>query len=369
MGNTQSEAYAKRDAYKKQIEAGLRAEAAGVTVSLYAAQWMKTYKSNIGIRTQNEHIRELNTMIDLIGDKRLSDVVPSDIQNVYNQRAGKSASYIRHLSQTVDAMFQSAVADRLISHNPCLSVKPPKGKAGTHRAIDDWERQLILQSIGNHRFAPAVMVMLYAGLRRGEALALNIDRDVDFQSMTITVRQAVRFENNDPLIVSPKTESGERTIPMLDILASILAEQHGLLAKSANGHIMTETAFQCSWQSYISYLEQLQNGDSKRWYGRRSGQGESFLKQHPWQSVTIQPHDLRHSYCTMLYNSGIDLKTAQKWMGHADQTMTMRIYTHLTAEREAASAQKLRENVNHQILFGMQNGMQTNRTPFKTIDI
>ena len=73
-----------------------------------------------------------------------------------------------------------------------------------------------------------------------------------------------------------------------------------------------------------------------------------------WKEYWVRPHDLRHSYCTMLYDSGIDLKTAQKWMGHADQTMTPRVYTHLTAEREEESARLLREKVNARVQSGVQ---------------
>lgn len=356
MGATQSEAYAKRDAYKKQLDAGLRAEAVGITVAQYAEQWLKTYKSGTGIRTHNEHVRELNTLIKIIGPKPLKEVVPSDIQTVFNQRAGNSASYIRHLSQTVKGLFASAVADRLIIFNPCSATSPPKGPAGTHRAIESWERELILDS--SHSFKPAIMVMLYAGLRRGEALALNVDRDVDFQRMTLTVREAVRFESNTAVIVSPKTDAGERTLPLLDILAQELRRIHGLVAPSAAGLIMSETAFRRAWSSYISNLEKHLNGDSKRWYGHRAGQKEDYCEKHPWKEITIRPHDLRHSYCTMLYNAGIDLKTAMLWMGHADQTMTLRIYTHLTAEHEAEAAQKLRLAVNKKISDGVQNGVQ-----------
>ncbi len=332
MGNTQAEAYAKRDAYKRQLEAGIRADAAGVPLPEYAATWLQTYKSGVSDNTYNDYARMVEAFVCIVGDKPLRDIVPSDIQQAYNSISGKSRSYVSKYTQLVKAMFSSAAADRLIVGNPCLQAKAPKSTSGTHRSIEPWERELILRS--DHRFKPAVMCMLYAGLRRGEALALNIDRDVDFSAMTITVREAVRFEAGRPVVVDPKTESGERTVPMLDILASELSGLHGLVAPSASGVLMTKTAFRRAWDGYLHSL--------------------SVLADRP---VFLRAHDLRHSFCTMLYDSGIDLKTAQKWMGHADQTMTMRIYTHLTSEREAESARQLREKVN-QNLSGRQNGRQ-----------
>jgi integrase len=261
--------------------------------------------------------------------------VPSDVKKAYNSLAGYSYSYVSMYTQLIKAMFAAAVADRILLSSPCLSIKPLKAEAGTHRAIEEGERRLILQS--GHRFTPAVMVMLYAGLRRGEVLALNVDRDVDFNAMTITVREAVRFDNNAPIISDPKTEAGKRTIPLLDVLAAVLRPIHCLVAPSSTGGLMSETSVKKAWSSYLVHLRTL-GAD---------------------QPVRIRMHDLRHSFCTMLYDAGIDIKTAMKWMGHADQTMTLRIYTHLTAEKEAAAANKLRHAVNDHLASGMQNGMQT----------
>jgi len=356
LGSTQSEAYAKRDAYKKQIEAGLRAEMEGIGLLQYATSWVHVYKHHVTDRTFGDYVRYLNAFVNAVGDKRISDIVPSDIQKAYNGLSGYSYSYISTYTQLVNGMFSAAVADRIILSNPCLSVKTPKANAGSHRAIEEWERQLILQSA--HRFTPAVLTMLFAGLRRGEVLALNVGRDVDFKNMTITVSEAVRFDNNIPIISDPKTEAGKRTIPLLDILADVLQPIQGLVAPSASGTLMSESAVKKAWKSYVIHLETLLNSDIKRWYGNRKGQGEAWLQDHPWQKIDLRTHDLRHSYCTMLYDSGIDIKTAMKWMGHADQTMTLRIYTHLTSEKEAASANKLRSKVNQKIRASMQKSMQ-----------
>lgn len=67
-------------------------------------------------------------------------------------------------------------------------------------------------------------------------------------------------------------------------------------------------------------------------------------------------HDLRHSFCTMLYDAGVDLKSAMLWMGHADQQTTMSIYTHLTEQRRTEAEIALRNA--EKKAFGMQNGMQ-----------
>lgn len=51
----------------------------------------------------------------------------------------------------------------------------------------------------------------------------------------------------------------------------------------------------------------------------------------------FQPHDLRHTFATALYDAGVDVKSAQYYLGHADIRVTMDLYTHLSEEREKKS--------------------------------
>ena len=57
----------------------------------------------------------------------------------------------------------------------------------------------------------------------------------------------------------------------------------------------------------------------------------------------IRCHVFRHTYRTMLYEAGIDLKTAQRWMEHVDEKKILRIYAHLTERQEQKAVEKLKE--------------------------
>ena len=47
----------------------------------------------------------------------------------------------------------------------------------------------------------------------------------------------------------------------------------------------------------------------------------------------------------MLYEAGIDLKTTQRWMGHADEQMILHVYAHLTDKQEQKSVERLKAYV------------------------
>lgn len=317
-GATQSEALAARAAYIRDEEQQLKHTQP--TVREYATSWLPIHRANVSSKTYNDYAKQVDALIAKIGDKYLRAVTPTDIKSVYMHYVGYSDSTIKRARILYKGIFRSAVADGYIHVNPCddVQAQPHKGTVGTHRAISEAERKAIHGTI--HRLRPAVMVMLYAGLRRGEAMALNIDRDVDFAKKVIHVREAVRFESNQPILTSPKTEAGEREIPMIDILASELRGKHGLLLPSANGTLCSDTAFRRAWDSYLRAIGTI-----------------------PGAEAPIRPHDLRHSYCTMLRDAGVDLKIAMQWMGHADKDMILKIYDHITPKRVETSVSHLND--------------------------
>ena len=57
----------------------------------------------------------------------------------------------------------------------------------------------------------------------------------------------------------------------------------------------------------------------------------------------LTPHYFRHNYASILYRTGVDVLSAQRYLGHTDPATTMRIYTHLADETEMKDAEKVRK--------------------------
>ncbi len=49
----------------------------------------------------------------------------------------------------------------------------------------------------------------------------------------------------------------------------------------------------------------------------------------PCASIPLPPHQLRHTFCTLMYFAGVDVLTARDQMGHKDISVTLGIYTAL----------------------------------------
>lgn len=183
-------------------------------------------------------------------------------------------------------------------------------------------------------FTAYVALCAFAGLRRGEALGVQVG-DIDFLGRTLRVaRQLQRAKAGDitegknlvdavggitVVVRRPKYES-ERTIYLSDELIEILAEQ-------VRQH--TPTGMPDRW---------LFDERGKPWHDN--------LVDYRWRSTRTDAglahklHDLRHYFASDLIAAGCDVVTVQRAMGHASATTTLSTYAHLwpTAEDKTRAA-------------------------------
>lgn len=332
-GKTQTEALTAREEYKKREKYGSKPREQ-FTFLEYAAEWLPTYKAEVSTNTYNDYVRNINQIAEIMPSVPMCDITPSDVKKTYNEFLHYSNAGRRKKEFTIKAIFQAAQNDGIIEKNPCLNVKMPKGESGTHRALEQWEIALIEETYQEERLGRYAMLMLYAGLRRSEATIINIDKDVDFEKGVITINKAARIENGGSIITTTKTKSGIRVVPLFPPLRAALDGCHGSIIEnnSKYGYVSGQNGCR-AWKVYLRHLS------------KRAG-----------REVNFREHDLRHTFATLLYEADVDIKTASKWMGHANEQMILRVYAHLTRNKEEASKKRM-ENM----LFSRsssQNGSQ-----------
>lgn len=350
-GSTEDEALEAREAYKKAE----REDVPDVeTVAEYAMRWLPVARPSVSPSTYRGLATHLQHLVDVVGNKQIDNVVPSDIKAVYSsQYADCSNSYLKSAKQLFVAMFDSAVADGLCRSNPARdrTAKPHKGSNPTTRGITQQEREWIETLCTDHRCHPAVMAMLYAGLRPPEAKALKIERDVDFENDVITLQE---FAHNDAdnaqkyaFTEVGKTDKAARQIPLFPPLKAALEGKKGYLITSAHGEQVTHTTWRVAWRSYCHCMETAINGMEKRWYGKTKEHKALLAQNKPlpeWISFDIVPYDLRHSFCVMCRDAGVEINTCRHWMGHADTTMILKVYDSVSEDRSAQERKKIEKS-------------------------
>ena len=353
------DALAQREAYKQQERTGT---VKNQTVSDYALPWLKRAFPKVADSTYTGLAIHLQHLIDEIGNKKISDIVPSNIKSIYsNQYAGCSNSYLKAARQLYASLFDAAVADGLIRSNPARdkTSKPHKGSMPKTRPITPQEREWILTLCTDHRAYPAVMTMLYAGLRPPEAKALKIERDVDFVNNTITLREFAH-NNGQKYTFSGvgKTDKANRQIPLFPPLKTALSGKTGYLITSAHGEQVTHTTWRVAWNSYKTSMETAINGIPKRWYGKTKEQRKLAEegKLPEWIEFDIVPYSLRKSFCVMCRDANVELNTCRRWMGHSDSKMILMVYDSVSEDR----SEQERKKIENRLFRGQNEGQKKN---------
>lgn len=167
-------------------------------------------------------------------------------------------------------------------------------------------------------FCLPVLIALLTGMRIGEVAGLRWG-DIDF------VHNLVKVERNvtralDPatgkerfFVGSPKTSSGYREIPVLPLLRRVLRQTGG---KSPNS------------EDYICGT--IDNKKQPRTAHSIRDSYERFLKRHKLPKINF--HGLRHTYATLLVESGGDIKTISTLLGHSTVALTLNLYVHPSLE-------------------------------------
>ena len=151
---------------------------------------------------------------------------------------------------------------------------------------------------------------------------------MDLNAGTINVNKAVDVSSNLPVIKPPKTKAGYRKVFIHPILVKYLknlkkirAKKSELVCPSLDGDMYTATSWRVGWNCYMQDLDIKYGSDKKR-----KSKYDRFRTEKTIDIFT--PHCLRHTFGSMLNAAGVNIKTIQTQMGHADIRTTMNRYVH-----------------------------------------
>lgn len=277
-----------------------------MTYEQWYSQYLALYKRNLRPKTRESYARIHALISPSLGSLDLQEISPDDIQRALlavEDAAGSRQAQIAYA--LLHAVFHRAVRSRHIDLSPMDAIDKPNHVATKARVItdEDWQtlRPIVCAS-------PALALMAFAGLRRGEVLGLRRG-DIDFDAGLIRIeRQRVRVACK-LITCPPKSSAGVRCVPIVPELLPILRLASCCLLPSA--HLV------CCAPETLNH----------RW--RRAQLAASIA--HPYRL-----HDLRHFYVTMLVSANVSPRIAQYVAGHSSMSLTMDIYTHIGA-REAIS--------------------------------
>lgn len=328
---------------KLKLGKGIDLTAERDTFGAWGEKWLKLKKVKVSCGRYNTYAARFANLAP-VHNCPITKLRTTDIQDIILDLASEPCArtgkpYARHtlteIKNVAAQIIKMAIGNRVLDYNCALQVEIPKTTtAEKRRALTDEEQRWIIDT--PHRAQTAAMIMMYAGLRRGELLALTWE-DIDLEQGCIYVNKSVEMIDDKPHIkAGGKTSAATRTVYIPQILVEYLSQvehdRFSLVCPNAKGNLMSDTAWRRLWDSYLCDLN-LRYGN---WGSCLQTAGKRPSKYAPQQKPMLIPHFtahwLRHTYITLLYKAGVDILTAKEQAGHSDIKTTMQIYTHLDSE-------------------------------------
>lgn len=281
---------------------------------------------------------------DSFGKRRIENVKTSDAKAwlvKLQQVDGKGYSSIHTIRGVVKPAFEMAEKDDLIRKNPFdfKLVSVIVNDSVRRDAITGKQERNLLKFIKEDRhycrYYDGIYILLNSGLRISEFCGLTLD-DVDFDEMYIRVDHQLRREAGiGYFIEKPKTEDGNRFVPMTEEVAEcfrniirnrvkpkkepVIDGYSGFLCLDKNDMPMVAN----HWEKYLQFIRNKYN--------------RIYKEEMP----LVTPHVCRHTFCSKMARAGMNPKTLQYIMGHADISVTMNVYTHIGSDDAKKEMQRV----------------------------
>lgn len=339
-GSSKKEAENKRDEYLSKINNGFSLDFDKITfIDIFEKWFFETVKNSISISSYTRYNTEykLRVKTSPFANLKLVDIKPMHIQLYYNEliKKGNTVYTIKFLNVLLTKFFNYCIKSDLIVKSPLNAVEIPIDKTvkNKYKFLSKDDINKFIKAVDNDMDNFIFVFAIFTGIRQGEILALTI-KDIDLQNDIIHINKTVNFLNVDgvykPILSTPKTKSSIREVPILENLKEMLfkyiecaKEKHNKMQIPFNADSILFSSNKCEYSNGVRLSTKL----------------KSFLKVNDIPPITF--HALRHTFCSLLAENNVPIKTASVLMGHSNIMMTGNIYTHVTGEQKKESIKTL----------------------------
>lgn len=345
-GKSARDAARKLSEVRREWETHGTVAGAGLTVEGWLTRWLDTLAADAtvapstlaGYRSKMAHVA------DRIGKRRLNDLDAEHVRGVYRWLAeqGRAKSYIEQTHRILCHAVNEAERERRISRNVMTIVRTPKvgGEKKPTKHVTLAQLYSLRDAIAGDRLESRWMFGMLIGARQGEIIGMGWE-DVDLETGGVTIARALQRQRGRHgcggtcgktpgrcpartggglTFVKPKSETSGRWLPLQPYLLESLRARHAQWQTEEHPDLsrfgpLAPSALVWGWPNG---LPRDGKQDWKDWAAllKRSG------------IPHMGTHSSRHGVATLLSDLGMPAKIAQAILGHADASLTMRVYTH-----------------------------------------
>lgn len=342
---------------KSEISAGKPVLCSDRPFGEYVEQWFTTFGS-VSIRDSTKmnylgYLRHIQR--HKIKDVRLKNLTADDLQEfiLFLRNCGHldtpeqslSPKTIRNMLNMIHKALGHAVGRQLIYHNPANFVQLPKVITPEMRVLTETEISGFVAAMEGDSLQIALILMLFCGLRLGEACALThddvrSDDEIYYLNISKSLNRISNFEakSGEPKTIlkvqETKTSKGKRQVPLLPSVADKVLS-----------HIQRQK--EQAAKSYGIYEENPYLVSNELGHFLDPGTVRKKLKAAA-ESIGItgfHPHCLRHTYASQAIKCGVPLPYLSDILGHESTSFTAKVYVTLDLEGRANAQAAMSELV------------------------
>lgn len=334
---------------------GINIDGTNLTINELYEKWLRLKRGIKENTLENYKYMYEQFVKDIIGNLKIAQVRKSDIRQFYNtlhDTRGIKVTTLVNIQTVLHQIIQIAVDDDIVMKNPSDNaltelIRAYGNESENRKALTMEEQTLLLgylasQSCPYHHWYPLIVTLTFTGMRIGELSGLTWD-DVDFDNNIITIdhnaiyfcsrKESEKHGNQKWAITSPKTDTGNRRIPLLPIVKDALMEEKAYQEK---------TGITCKQviDGYTNFIFVNRFG-----YIQHQGTVNRALKRiirdcnineidkagGVKDDLVLLPnfscHSLRHTMATRMNEAGVNDRVRMSILGHKDLLLTQVVYT------------------------------------------
>lgn len=341
-GKNEKDAKRKVEEYKDNLKKGLIIGDKAYLSTVMGTWLFEIARNNIKPTTFDnyEELYRLYVKESPLAYTQLKDIKGIDIQKYYNElnKKGKSTDRIKNVHKLLKQFMNYALNEGYTLRNPCNGITIPGKIDEIKKEVEVFsheELKIMLNCNEESAIKDITLICLSTGIRRGEALGLKWG-DIDTENREMHIKRNVAtttiidgdIRHKQQIILTPKTKSSVRSIPLSKTLIPILK---GLEIRQMKNKLKAGESYNKEYDGFI-FLTQSGNLINS---GNIALTWKRFLNRLGIEYKKF--HTLRHTYATLQFEAGRPLKTVSKLLGHSKIDITADTYTHvLKKEKEKA---------------------------------
>lgn len=362
--------------FEAQVMNGMVLDGRKTSLKEFTDRWLlEVAPQKLEPGTIERYTAELDKILPKLGHYMLSDLKPHTLNSFFaamtkdgarkdGKKGGYSKNSIAKTKNVLSSVLSTATEWELIDRNPLEKVhfnaeptaeklkyftpeqasaflqfieKPFTITVKGHKRIDDTGKPYTVGDYEKTIEVPEQMrvmfnLALFAGLRKGELLALTWD-DIDFENDTVSVSKSVGMLHGKQIIKSPKTKHSHRKVSIPHSLTLRIKQLK-------HERLRYRISLGDYWQGE-EWLFIQENGKQMNYSTPYQSFHDALVhynETHKDKLPLIPLHGLRHTSATLLIVNNQDIRTVSARLGHAETSTTLNIYTHFleTADKKAA---------------------------------